>query len=43
MEQLELDKSSALKRMKEREHKISLLEGKITDLEEDKLVQFREH
>ncbi len=42
LEQLELDKSSALKRMKEKEKKIALLEGKISDLEEDKLAQFRD-
>ena len=42
MEQLELDKSSAVKRMKEKEKKLQYLESKITDLEEDKLTQFRE-
>jgi chromosome segregation ATPase len=42
LEQLDLDKNQAVKRMKEKEKKIQTLEGKISDMEEDKLSHFRE-
>lgn len=43
MEQLELERNQSLKRMKEKEKKLQQLESKITDMEEDRLTQFKEY
>jgi chromosome segregation ATPase len=43
LEQAEVDKAGLQRRIKDKEKRLAGLEGKVADLEEEKLAQFREY
>jgi hypothetical protein len=43
LEQAEVDKAGLQRRIKDKDKRLAGLEGKVADLEEEKLAQFREY